>query len=99
MKYLNKLSVKATVIALIIGAFFAISLTDIAYPCEPYDGDGQNGGCIAYENAISHPGDLINNEQDSLMRLTETFLVTSLASFAALSILSLVKKRKSKSVS
>ena len=117
MKHLYKLSVKNIVISLLIGVFFAASLTDIAYPIGPSDacrlvykdgvssiayedaagnplpGDPRACSGAAYEDAISHPKDLLNNEQDSLVRFFKTFTVVSLVSLAALHAFTFIRKK------
>ena len=87
MKYLNKLFVNF-VVALIVGVLFASNI-DIAYPCDP----GPHAGCVVFESAIFHPRDLINNEQDSLVRFFEVFVPVSLATFAILSVFTYLRKK------
>ncbi|MDQ2973221.1 MAG: hypothetical protein M3Q79_01940 [bacterium] len=88
MKHVNKLWVRI-VTAIVIGFLFAGSRTGITYTCPLIDGAA---GCVSFDKAIMHPSDLLNNKQDSLVRFSETFIITSLASFALLSISAWLKK-------
>lgn len=91
MKYLEKISVRIAV-ALIVGFLIAGSNTSIKYDCPPIDGAM---GCTAFEDAILHPGDLLNNEQNSLVRFSRTFAVSSVITFALISAVIIVKNNKS----
>jgi hypothetical protein len=89
MKHLRKLSVRI-VAAIAIGLLFACLFTKIAYTCEPVGGAM---GCVLFDKAVMHPGDLLSNKQDSLMNFSKTFMVTSLTTFTLLSIVTLTQKR------
>lgn len=95
MKHLRKLSVRI-VVAIVIGLLFAGAFTKITYPCAPTDGAM---GCVSFDKAVMHPGDLLHNKQDSLIDFSKRFVVNSLATFAILSIVSLTQKRKPTSTS
>jgi hypothetical protein len=83
MKYIHKLSVRIT-IAIVVGLLLAFGWTDIQYPCPPLE----NTGCVAFESAIMHPNDLLNNKQNSLVEASKTFAITSLVTFALLTVIS-----------
>lgn len=93
MKYIHKLSVKI-IVSIVIGFLLAGVGAKITYSCPPVDGAV---GCVSFEKAIMHPDDLLNNKQDSLVRFSKTFVIASLASFAALSLFSVAYKRSKKS--
>lgn len=91
MEHINILSVRITA-AIAIGFLYAITFTSINYDyCAPIDG---SQGCATIEKAIMHPKDLLNNKQDSFVRLSKTSAVVSLGTFAVLSVLSLVNKKR-----
>ena len=90
MKYIDKLSIKI-IVAVLVGFLFASAFTKITYTCTPIDGAL---GCVSFDKAVMHLGDLISNKQDSLIHFSITFVVTSFAIFALLSILSMAQKRK-----
>jgi hypothetical protein len=90
MKHLRKLPVRI-VAAIVIGLLFAGAFAKITYPCTPTDGDV---GCVSFEKAVMHPNDLLSNKQDSLVQFSKTFVIVSLASFALLSIISLVQRKE-----
>ncbi len=77
------------VVALLVGTFFA-SHIDIAYHCDP----GENKGCTVFESAISHPRDLINNEQDSLVRVFEIFAPVAFATFVILCVFTYLRRKR-----
>lgn len=89
MKYIHKLSVRILV-AIVIGLFFAGTGTSITYTCAPVDGAK---GCISFDKAVMHPGDLLNNKQNSLTHFSEIFVISSVVSFAVLSIVDSVQKK------
>lgn len=89
MKYINNLWVKV-IASIVIGFLLASAGTKITYTCTPADGAA---GCTSFEKAIMHPSDLLNNKQNSLTHFSKTFAITSLASFALLSILGFVQKK------
>ena len=95
MKYISKLSVRI-VVAVAIGFLFAGIGTHITYSCPLTDGAA---GCVSLAKAVDHPNDLLHNKQDSLTHFSEIFIITSLSSFAILSIFSLDQKRKPKPAS
>ena len=90
MKYIDKLSIKI-IVAVLVGFLLAGAFTKITYTCTPIDGAS---GCVSFDKAVMHLGDLISNKQDSLIHFSITFVVTSFAIFALLSILSMAQKRK-----
>lgn len=77
--------------AVVIGLLFAGSRTTITYDCVPIDGAK---GCVSFEDAIMHPGDLINNKQNSLVRFSTNFALSSLTTFALISATSVVHKKR-----
>lgn len=87
IKHINKLSVKIVAV-IVIGFLLAGAGTKITYTCssESRPPDELSSYCTSYEKAVMHPSDLLNNKQDSLTHFSETFILTSLASFALLSI-------------
>lgn len=89
MKNINKLSIRIA-IAVIIGFLFA-SRTTMTYDCPLVDGAK---GCVSFEDAIAHPGDLLNNRQNSLARFSKTFVISSFVSFALVSAVSVIYKEK-----
>lgn len=91
MRYINKLSVRV-VITLTVGFLFAGAVTKVNYTCAPNDGAK---GCVSFEKAVMHPNDLLNNKQDSLIKFSTTFVVSSLVTFALLSTASMANKKKS----
>ena len=90
MKYINKLSVRI-IAAVVIGFQLASVGTKITYSCRPVDGAA---GCVSFGKAVMHPSDLLNNKQDSLVHFSETFVITSFASFVLLSVFGLARKKK-----
>ena len=92
MKYIDKLYVKI-VIAIVIGILFAGAGTKTTYDCQPL-ADEPNSGCVSYEKAVMHPGDLFSNKQDSLMRFSKLFVITSFASVMIFNSVSLFLKQK-----
>ena len=91
MKYLNKLSVKIA-IAIIAGFLLAGAGADIAYPCDPKPADMI--GCESLEKAVMNPKDLLSNKQGSLIRFTQTFGITAIATLAVLSTVSAIQQKK-----
>ena len=91
MKLINKLSVKLAS-AVVIGFLLASTSTYITYPCPPIDGAV---GCTSFQKAVMNPHDLLGNKQNSLVHFSETFVITSLASFALLSVFTSTRKGKS----
>lgn len=81
MKYIDKLSVRIR-IAFVVGFLLASIGTKITYTCVPIDGAK---GCVSFEKAIMHPSDLLNNRQDSLVKFSTTFVISSLVTFIILS--------------
>lgn len=65
--------------------------TIITYNCPPIDGAM---GCVSFEKAVMHPGDLFNNKQNSLWHFSETFVVVALASFGLISTYSWAQTKK-----
>lgn len=89
-KFLSKLYVKV-IISAAVGLFLAGAFTHIQYPCiSSVPGEG----CVVFEKAAMHPSDLINNKQNSLTKLVGTFAVSSLVSFALLSVYSRFQTKK-----
>lgn len=95
---IKKLSVRI-VIALVLGLLLA-SRTTIQVPCSTVPTTVPTGEdiekCIAFDDAFNQPRRLFANEQNSLVRFTTTFAITSIASFGTLSLYSLYKNRKPK---
>lgn len=89
MKLFCKLPVRI-VAAVAIGLLLAGAGTKITYGCAPIDGAV---GCVSFEKAIMHPGDLLGNKQDSLVHFSVAFVVAALVSFVALSIVDVAQKR------
>ncbi|MBW4062244.1 hypothetical protein HJC99_06785 [Candidatus Saccharibacteria bacterium] len=94
MKSFSRLYVKSAA-ALVVGFFFAGAVTSITYACTPVDGAA---GCVSFDKAVLHLGDLADNKQSSLVHFATTFAVVSLITFVILSILSFAQKRKSRVV-
>lgn len=93
VKYISKIWVRI-IISIIIGLFFAGGYTDISYDLPTiYTEKGGSGGAV-FESALSHPKDLMNNKQDSLVRFSTTFFAVSVITFSALSIPTLTKRKK-----
>ncbi len=90
MKYINNLAIRILV-AVAIGLLFASVGTKITYTCTSSAGEL---GCVSYEKAVMHPGDLANNKQDSLAQFSKTFAIASLTGFALLSVIILAQKKK-----
>ena len=90
MKHINKLSSRIA-IAVIIGFLLASSRTTITYSCVPIDGAM---GCVSFEDAIMHPNDLLNNRQNSLVRFSTTFAISSLVTFALINAVNVTYKKK-----
>ena len=88
MKYINKPSIRVAV-SVIIGFIFAGAWTSIQYQCDPLD----NKGCVAFESAILHPKDLINNEQDSLVTFSRYMALSSVVCLAILTAINASHKR------
>lgn len=95
MKYNHKLSVRILT-SLVIGLLLAGAVTKITYSCAPIDGAAD---CVSYDKAIMHPSDLLNNKQDSLVHFFEAFVISSLVSFAVLSIIGVAQKSQNKQLS
>jgi hypothetical protein len=91
MKHNSKLSARI-MIATVIGLLLATVTTKISYTCAPL-ADDPSSHCTAFEKAIMHPSDLINNKQDSLTELVGTLAISSLVSFALISIYVSNKKK------
>lgn len=89
MKYLSKLSVRI-IIAVIVGFLFAGAFTNIAYSCPPIE---SAEGCTSFESAIMNPGDLLSNEQGSLVQFSTTLIVVSLVTIAVLSVPVLMQRK------
>lgn len=94
------------VAAVLIGLLFAGASTHIVYspclpsdnPSVPYDAPPNEDSltrCAEFAKAIDKPRDLLHNKQDSLVNFSETFVITSLISFALLSVFARTRKRKS----
>lgn len=109
MKYLSKIWIRI-VIAIILGFLWSAGSIDIAYPIGSPDAGcaveqkngvntltGNTSACrgIAYEDAISHPGDLISNKQNSLVRFITNIALVTAVSFAVISTPVLIQKKKS----
>lgn len=92
MKNIQKLSVRI-ILAVLVGFVFAASRTTMTYDCPLIDGAK---GCTAFEDAITHPSDLLNNRQNSLVRFSRTFAISSLVTFAVVSAVSIATKDKPK---
>ena len=82
------------VAALLIGFLIAGAGTKIIYACPPVG----TAGCVSFDKAVMHPGDLLRNKQSSLVHFSETFVLTSVIMFALLSVLSVVQTRKVKKI-
>lgn len=89
-KLLNKLYIKV-IISAAIGFSLAGAFSHIQYPCVSLV---PGEVCVALEKAVMHPNDLINNKQDSLAKFMRTFAISSLVSFALLSVYSQFKTKK-----
>lgn len=89
MKYIHNLSVRILV-AFVVGFLLASAGTKITYSCAPIGGAA---GCVSFDKAIMHPSDLLNNKQDSLVHFSDAFVISSLVSFAVLSIINVVQKK------
>jgi hypothetical protein len=77
----NRLKVSLYIlVALIDGIVFASIGTKVTYPCPLLPG---TAGCVSFEKAVMHPGDLIANYQGSLTH----FLLNLLVVFAIVLIL------------
>ena len=84
MKQINKLSVKIA-IALLIGFLYAGAFTSISHDgCKPPIDGAQ--GCATIEKAVMHPGDLLDNKQDSMVRFFSAFASVSIGTLALLSV-------------
>lgn len=83
MKLLRKASVRI-VVALVVGFLLAGALTKITYTCTPID-DSVN--CVAFDKAIMHPADLLNNKQNSLVKFSLVFAISAIAISAILSVI------------
>ncbi|HCR55781.1 TPA: hypothetical protein DIV49_02305 [Candidatus Saccharibacteria bacterium] len=83
MKLLHKVSVRI-VIALVVGFLLAGALTKITYTCTPID-DSVN--CVAFDKAIMHPADLLNNKQNSLVKFSLIFAISAVTIFAILTVI------------
>lgn len=92
MKYLNKLWVRI-IIAIVVGFVLAGGYTDIAYSLPTIYTEQGGAGGVLYESVLSHPRDLLNNKENSLVRFSTTFFVVSIITFSALSIPSLTKRK------
>jgi len=79
------------VVAIVIGFLVAAIGTSIPYTCTPTD---SGAGCISFDKAVMHPGDLLSNEQSSLVKFSTTFVVTSLATLALISVLRSAQKKR-----
>jgi hypothetical protein len=78
-------------LSLLIAFFIAGAGTHIQYPCQP---ETANGGCVSFEKAVMHLGDLQNNVQDSRTKFIKAFVLSSLGSFAVLSLYITYTNRK-----
>lgn len=97
-KLLNKLHVRI-IISVVIGLFLASGYTSIHYPCSELPDFKVASGediekCVAFEDAIMHPGDLMNNKQNSLVNFTRNFALGGLLVFTLLSAYSWSQTRK-----
>ena len=92
MKHINNLTVRILA-ATLIGFLIAGITTKNTCDCPNFVKE-PNSGCISFEKVVMHPGDLITNKQNSLVRFSTTFAIGSLASFALLSLVGLVLKKK-----
>lgn len=95
---MNKLPVKivaAVLIGLLI-AYAGVGISHVTRPCTPADvPKGESiSHCEVIAKVYAHPRDLLSNKQDRLTHFSETFAVASLTSFALLSVLGLVQKKK-----
>lgn len=86
-RLLNQLYVRVLISAA-VGLFFVGAFVNIQYPCTETLPDENITHCVSIESAIMHPGDLVNNKQDSLTNFVENFFIISFASFALLSVFS-----------
>lgn len=85
--------------AVAIGLIIASTLTDATYPCNANDmleGDSI-ARCIAWDEVVLHPSDLMSNREGSLLRFLTTFVVTALVSYAIISIVSRAYRKKFRS--
>lgn len=85
-----KFSVRIAV-AIVVGVFVAGASTKIVYTCVPIDGAA---GCMSFDKAIMHPGDLLNNKQESLVRFSTVFATTSLLGFTVMGIVEAALKKQ-----
>jgi hypothetical protein len=88
MKHINKFSIRV-VVSVFIGFLLACAWTNIQYQCDPLD----NNGCVAFESAILHPKDLINNKQDSLISFSRYVVLSSVVCLAILTAINASHKR------
>jgi hypothetical protein len=91
-KLLNKLYVRI-IIAIVFG-FLLASQTGIQGPCTVTTPGENKSHCVEFSKALEHPSDLINNKQNSLTRFSETLAISSLVSFALLSVYHQVQTKK-----
>jgi hypothetical protein len=89
MKLLNKLSVRI-VAAIVIGFLITGAGISNTYSCAPIDGAA---GCVSFDKVVMHPNDLLHNRQNSLVRFSSTFAITSLVAFALLNVVRFQQKK------
>ena len=82
----------AIAIAVILGLFFASGLTDLQGPCTTADAGEDIAKCVEFSDAVMQPGRMIENEQNSLVRFSSTFVVVSLTSLALLGAVGLLRR-------
>jgi hypothetical protein len=92
MKYVKKLPIRI-LIALIAGFLLAGAFTKITYSCAPsaVPAGESASQCVAFEKAVMHPSDLFSNKQDSLTKFSAIFAVTSMVTFAILSVIKFIR--------
>lgn len=90
---LSKLYIRI-LISVAVGFLLAGAFIDIQYPCtETFPGEDITK-CVAFEDALSHPNDLLANKQDSLTRFVSNFAIISLLCFALLSAYTRLQTKK-----
>ncbi len=92
MKYIDKFSARI-IAAVLVGFLLAGAFTKITYTCMP---TGGALGCISFDKAVMHLGDLMSNKQSSLMYFSATFLISSLIIFIILSLFGEARARKAR---
>lgn len=90
-KLIDKLYARI-IAAVVLGLLFASTFTLMQGPCTTIVPGEDITKCVEHSKAIMHPGDLLNNTQNSLVKFSRTFVIVSVISFALLSVYSRYKK-------